>query len=58
MSRNRLREAMAMAFSQRDSVGWLARSWSAGERSATSMETGSARSGAWSFWSAEPARIP
>jgi hypothetical protein len=40
-----------MAFSKRDSVGWLARSWSSGERSARSLKTGSARRVSWSFWS-------
>jgi hypothetical protein len=38
-----LSEAMLIWFSKRDRVGWLARSLSLGERSATSLKTGSAR---------------
>jgi hypothetical protein len=42
---------MEMAFSKRESVGWLARSSFWGERLARSLKTGSARRVSWSFWS-------
>ena len=47
-----MRDGMEMAFSKRDRVGRLARASSSGERSATSLKTGSARWVSWSFWSA------
>ena len=50
-SRRRLRDLIEMAFSKRESVGWLARSGSTGERSAMSLKTGSARRVSWSFGS-------
>ena len=42
-SRSRFREAMVMAFSKRDKVGWLAKGVLSGERSAISLKTGSKR---------------
>jgi len=50
-ARSRLSDLMEMAFSKRDSVGWLARSSSSIERPATSLKTGSDRRVSWSFWS-------
>ena len=41
-----------MAFSNRESVGWLARSSSSIERPQISLKIGSLRNTSWSFWSA------
>ena len=44
-------DLMEMAFSKRESVGWLAKLSSSGDRPARSLKTGSARSVSWLFWS-------
>jgi hypothetical protein len=52
MSRRAKKHFGPMAFSNRDSVGWLARSSAWIDRPQSSLKIGSLRKTSWSFWSA------